>query len=67
MEDAQFFISMNLAIKNAAASKIDVKAELKKELAAALDDLQLDYSTEYTRWFQEEVGQNYAEARALLQ
>lgn len=58
---------MNLAIKNAAASKIDVKAELKKELAAALDDLQLDYSTEYTRWFQEEVGQNYAEARALLQ
>lgn len=65
-DDAVFFSSMNLAIINAAAAKIDVKIMLGMELVATFEQLQLDYYEEYNEWFKENVEESFTESRAIL-
>lgn len=64
-ENAQFFVSMNSAIKNAAAAKIDVKVKLGKELVTTLDQLQRDFYVEYNEMLAEEVKESFMELRAV--
>lgn len=65
-DDAVFFSSMNLAIINAAAAKIDVKIMLGTELVATFEQLQLDYYEECNEWFKENVEESFTESRAIL-
>lgn len=58
---------MNLAIKKAAAAKIDVKTKLGKELVTTFEELQLEYYAEHNEWFEEKIGKSFNESRAILQ
>lgn len=58
---------MNLAIKKAAAAKIDVKKKLGKSLITTFNELQNDFYAENNEAFEKVVRENFSGAQAVLQ